>query len=116
MRRTMTGIAVAGAVLVTGSPAQATPTKAAAPPWVVGQSNKLSGEDGIKALTVAPTTSTWAGGYQASNGKSVPLVQHLLSGKWTTVKSPSSLLGEVTAISASYSKNVWAFGATGTHA
>jgi hypothetical protein len=80
--------------------------------WSVAQTNTLPGEDGVKAITVAPTGSTWAAGYQASNGKSVPLVQHLLSGKWTTVKSPSSALGEVSALSASSSKNVWAFGTT----
>jgi hypothetical protein len=116
MRRTLTGLTVAGTLLATMGQAQAATHKAAGPAWNVGQVNKLVGEDGIKAITVAPTGSTWAAGYQASGGKSVPLVQHLLSGKWTTAKSPSSSLGEVTALDASSSKNVWAFGATGSHA
>jgi hypothetical protein len=116
MRRMLTGLTVAAAVLATVSQAQAAPDKAAAPTWSVAQSNTLAGEDGIKAITVAPTGSTWAAGYQASGGKSVPLVQHLLSGKWTTAKSPSSSLGQVTALDASSSKNVWAFGGSGSHA
>lgn len=118
MRRTLTGLTAAAAVLATVSQAQAAPAglKAKAPAWSVAQTNQLTGEDGIKAITVAPTGSTWAAGYQASKGKSVPLVQHLLSGKWTTTKSPSSSLGEITALDASSSKNVWAFGTTGTHA
>src|SRR5437879_600603 len=98
MRRTLTGLTVATTVLATVSQAQAAPDKAAAPTWTVAQSNTLAGEDGIKAITVAPTGSTWAAGYQSSGGKSVPLVQHLLSGKWTIAKSPSGSLGEVTAL------------------
>lgn len=121
MRRTLTVLTAVTAVLATASTAgqaQADPKKAKvkAPVWSVAQTNTLKGEDGIKAITVAPTGSTWAAGYQTSNGKSVPLVQHLLSGKWTTAKSPSSSLGEVTALNASSSKNVWAFGSTGSHA
>jgi hypothetical protein len=83
-----------------------------APTWSVAQTNALPGEDEIKVIAVAPTGSTWAAGYQTVNHKSVPLVQHLLSGKWTTAKSPSSTLGEISALSASSSKNVWTFGAT----
>jgi hypothetical protein len=118
MRRTLTGVATAAAVtamLATVSHADAAApaaVKAEAATWSVAQTNTLKGEDGIKVITVAPTGSTWAAGYQASNGKSVPLVQHLLNGKWTTAKSPSSTLGEISALSASSSKNVWAFGRT----
>ncbi|HZE31692.1 MAG TPA: hypothetical protein VE198_09680, partial [Actinoallomurus sp.] len=111
MRRTWTAFAVAvatAAAVTTVGGAQAEPrTKTPkAPTWGVAQTNTLPGEDGIKALSVAPTGSTWAAGYQAVGGKSVPLVQHLLSGKWTTAKSPSSTLGEISALSASSSKNV----------
>jgi hypothetical protein len=119
MRRSLTacGAALAAtAVVTTMGPSQAEPrTKAGttAATWSVAQTNTLPGEDGIKAISVAPTGSTWAAGYQSSNGKSVPLVQHLLNGKWTTAKSPSSALGEISALSASSSKNVWAFGTTG---
>ncbi len=120
MRRTLTGLASAGAVVaLVGAVGQADAAKVdAAPVWSVAQSSSLPGEDQITAITVAPTTSTWAAGYQTVKGKSVPLVQHLLSGKWTTAKSPSSALGQITALSASSSKNVWAFGTTapGTYA
>jgi hypothetical protein len=117
MRRTWTAFAVAvatAAAVATVGGAQAEPrTKTPkAPTWGVAQINTLPGEDGIKAVSVAPTGSTWAAGYQAASGKSVPLVQHLLSGKWTTIKSPSSALGEISALSASSSKSVWAFGTT----
>lgn len=120
MRRTLTGLAAAGAVLALAGQSQAAtgnaPQKAAPSPWTIAQTNTLPGEDEIKAITVAPTTSTWAAGYQSVNGKTVPLVQHLLNGKWTTAKSPSASLGEVSALDASSSKNVWAFGSTGSHA
>lgn len=120
MRRTLTGLAAAGLVLALAGQSQAAngeaPRKAAADTWTVAQTSTLPGEDGIKAITVAPTTSTWAAGSQTVNGKTVPLIQHLLSGRWTTAKSPSSSLGAVTALDASSSKNVWAFGGTGSHA
>ena len=118
MRRTLTGVAAAAAMLamltMAGHADAAAPTAAGlkAPTWKVAQTSTLPGEDGIDAITVAPTGSTWAAGHQAVDGKTVPLVQHLVSGKWTTVTSPSSALGEVTALSASSSKNVWAFGRT----
>ncbi|MDN3356728.1 hypothetical protein [Actinomadura sp. DC4] len=117
MRKSITGLTAAAAVTallaaVSHADAAGLPAAAAAGDWSVAQTNTLAGEDGIKQITVAPTGSTWAAGYQASGGKSVPLVQHLLSGKWTTVKSPSSTLGEVSALSASSSKSVWAFGTT----
>lgn len=111
MRRTLTGAAVAVVLAGTVAAGQA---DAAEPVWTVAQTNNLPGEDGIKAITVAPTGSTWAAGYQAVNGKSVPLVQHLLNGKWTTATSPSGSLGEISALDASSSKNVWAFGSVGS--
>lgn len=89
-----------------------TATRATASGWSVAQTNTLPGEDGIKAIAVAPTGSAWAAGFQTVDGKSVPLVQRLLSGKWTTAKSPSGSLGEVGALDASSGKNVWAFGPT----
>src|SRR4051812_36263924 len=97
MRRTWTAFTVAVAVAtaaavgtVGGAQAEPRTKTAKAPTWSVAQTNTLPGEDGIKAISVAPTGSSWAAGYQAVGGKSVPLVQHLLSGKWTTAKSPSS--------------------------
>ncbi len=111
MRRTLSGVAVT--VALAGLLAGAGQAHAADPTWKVDQINTLPKEDGVKVLTVAPTTSTWSGGYQTVNGKEVPLVQHKLSGGWTTVKTPTSVLGEVTAITASYSKNVWAFAENG---
>ncbi|MCW2865702.1 MAG: hypothetical protein JWP48_7410 [Actinoallomurus sp.] len=115
MRRQLTAFAVAAvtaAAVTTAGPAQAGPrTKAyTEPAWSVAQTNALPGEDEIRVISVAPTGSTWAAGYQAVDGQNVPLVQHLLSGQWTTVTSPSSTLGEISALSVSSSKNVWAFG------
>jgi hypothetical protein len=115
MRRSLTALTAAlaaTATVTTAATSQAEPRTKAAATWSVTQTNTLPGEDGINAISVAPTGSTWAAGYQASNGKNVPLVQHLLNGKWTTAKSPSSALGEIGALSASSSKNVWAFGTT----
>jgi hypothetical protein len=117
MRRTLTtAVALtAAAAVTTVGPSQAEPrTKAGetSTTWSVAQTNTLPGEDGIKTISVAPTGSTWAAGYQSSSGTKVPLVQHLLGGTWTTVKSPSSTLGELSALSASSSKNVWTFGTT----
>jgi hypothetical protein len=108
----LSGVAVM--VALVGLLAGAGQANAADPVWKVAQTNTLPKEDGVRAMTVAPTTSTWSGGYQTVGGKEVPLVQHLLgSAGWTTVKTPSSVLGEVSAISASYSKNVWAFAENG---
>jgi hypothetical protein len=107
MRKKLTAAAVAAttaATALTGAPAYA-----ADPPWQVAQVNTLPGEDAIKVVTVAPTASTWAAGYQTVDGKEVPFVQHLTSKGWTTVARPSGLTGEVNAITASYSKNVWVF-------
>jgi len=119
MRRSITAVTVAvvttAAVTTAGrSQAEEPRTRAAgaATTWSVAQTNSLPGEDGIKVISGAPTGSTWAAGYQASKGEKVPLVQHLLSGTWTTAKSPSATLGEISALSASSSKNVWAFGTT----
>lgn len=119
MRRKSAGLAAA-AILTTAltatlaSDAHASRTRpGTAPTWRVAQTNALPGEDTIQAITVAPTGSTWAAGDHIVSGKPIPLVQHLLGGKWTTAKSPSSSLGKITALSASSSKNVWAFGATG---
>ncbi len=110
MRRMMSGVTVALVGLLAGV-GQA---NAADPAWKVDQVNTLPKEDAVKFLTVAPTTSTWSGGFQTVSGKEVPLIQHRLSTGWTTVKAPSSVVGEVTAISASYSKNVWAFVESGS--
>ena len=112
MRRMLSGVAVT--VTLAGLLAGAGQARAADPTWKVDQINTLPKEDAIKFLTVAPTTSTWSGGYQTVNGKEVPLIQHKLSAGWTTVKTPTSVQGEITAISASYSKNVWAFAESGT--
>jgi hypothetical protein len=111
MRRTLAGVAIATAFA--GTIVTAGQAYAAAPGWKVAQTNGLPGEDGIKDITVAPTGSSWAGGYRTVSGKEVPLVQHLTSKGWTTVASPGSALGPVGAVTASSSKNVWAFGGLG---
>jgi hypothetical protein len=106
----------AGAVIATlplaGGQAQAAATtvRPMTSGWSVGQVNSLPGEDEIKAISVAPTGSTWSVGYQTVNGASVPLVQHLVNGTWTTAKSPGSGLGEISTLDASSSKDVWVFG------
>jgi hypothetical protein len=87
MRKSVRIAGVAAVALAVGTGAVAGPAsgeaspKAASATWTVAQTNTLPGEDGIKAITVAPTTSTWAVGYQTMNGKRVPLVQYLLSSK-----------------------------------
>jgi hypothetical protein len=111
MRKTLTGVALTAAVA--GTLAGMGPAHAATPAWKVAQTNNLPGEDTITALTVAPTGSSWAGGSQTVKDKEVPLIQHLTSKGWTTVKAPGSA-GRVTALSASSSKNVWSFAVDGS--
>lgn len=78
--------------------------------WTAVRTSGLPGEDEIKAITVAPTGSAWSVGYQTVNGASVPLVQHLVDGTWTTATPPSGSIGEIGTIDASSSTNVWVFG------
>jgi hypothetical protein len=103
----------AGAVAATALSLPTTQAQAAAPTadgWSVGQVNALPGEDGIKTISVAPTGSAWSLGYRTVNGASVPLVQHLRGGRWTSVPGPGAGIGEIGTLDASSGRNVWVFG------
>jgi hypothetical protein len=106
------GAVIAATLPLTGGRAHAAPAtvRPMTSGWSIGQINSLPGEDEIKAISVAPTGSAWSVGYQTVDGASVPLVQHLLNGTWTTAKAPAGDLGEISTLDASSSKNVWVFG------
>lgn len=107
MRKTITGVAVAAMLAALGVQAHAS---TAAPAWKVTQTTKLPGDDVINDVTVSPTGSAWAVGGQDLNSKVHPVVQHYVSGKWQNVKLPSTWKMHLLSVTASSSKNVWAFG------
>jgi hypothetical protein len=109
MRRMIAGIGAAALTFGIG----AGTAHAATPAWQVTQTTKLSGDDVISDLTVAPTGSTWAVGARYVAGRPQPVVQHLSGTTWKNVTLPAAWTMPLSVVDASSSKNVWAFGEAG---
>jgi hypothetical protein len=120
MQRMLVGAGAAALALVTGgcttqhaaAPSSST-ARTAASTWRVTQTTKLPGDDILSDLTVAPTGSAWAVGFQHVSGRQRPVVQHLSGGTWKDVTLPATWTMPLTVVDASSSKNVWAFGDSG---
>lgn len=106
MRRLVTGLATLA--LVGGAAATAS---AAAPGWRFAQTSGVRGNDVLADVAFSPGGSGWAVGSRDLGGESaLPLVQHLVKGKWVTAKTPPASLEALGAVGASSSTNVWVFG------